>query len=355
MHGPSPAVSLAHGCIIESGFRPHPLLRNPHLQTLLPTLTRPPLEIRRERLELADGDFVDLGWSGNTAGRGPLAILLHGLTGGFESKYLRGTARRLIARGWRTVALQFRGAGGVPNRLPRCYNHGDTEDLLHLCRELRRREPSTPLFAAGWSMGANILLKALGEAGDDTPLSAAAAACAPFQLEPCAEVLRRGFARVYQNHLIGNLGANLRLKHGPVELLPGADLAAALGAADFFAFDNAYTAPMNGYRDAHDYYTRSSCGPFLKHIRRPTLVVNTLDDPFMRPDIIPAATELAPAVTLELARHGGHIGFIGMSRGGGPRWWLDERLSEYLLEAAASLQPAGGTLETGDGRNIASP
>jgi predicted alpha/beta-fold hydrolase len=336
MHGPSPKVSAVHGCIIASGFRPHPLLRNRHLQTLYPSLLRPlpGLPIRRERLELADGDFVDLGWSGE--GRGPIAILLHGLTGGFDSKYLRGTARRLVARGWRTVALQLRGSGPDTNRLPRCYNHGDTEDFHTLCAVLRQREPQTPLYAAGWSMGANILLKAMGEAGGRSPVGAAAAACAPFQLEPCAERLRRGFPRVYQRHLLNNLGAILRRKHGPVPVLPVADLEQALRAPDFFVFDEAYTAPVNGYSGARDYYTRASCGQFLKDIRRPTLIVNALDDPFMVPEIIPKAEQLAPPVTLELARHGGHIGFIGAGRGGAPDYWLDRRVADYLLEAHAA-------------------
>lgn len=336
MHGPSPKVSASHGCIIESGFRPHPLLRNPHLQTLYPTLLRPlpELVIRNERLELADGDFVDLGWSGT--GSGPIAILLHGLTGGFDSKYLRGTAGLLIARGWRTVALQLRGSGPDTNRLPRCYNHGDTEDFHTLCRVLREREPHTPLYAAGWSMGANILLKALGESGEACVLSAATAACAPFQLQPCAEKLRRGFARVYQNHLIDNLGMRLRVKHGPVPVAAGTDLHAALRAKDFFAFDDAYTAPANGYKDAIDYYNRASSGQFLPGIRRRTLAINALDDPFMTPDVVPPETELAPLVTLELARQGGHIGFIGAGKGGKLDWWLDRRMAEWLLEAHAA-------------------
>ena len=337
MHGPAPKVSASHGCIIASGFRPHPLLRNRHLQTIYPSLLRPSplLQIRRERLELADGDFVDLGWSGNSEGKGPLAILLHGLTGGFESKYLRGTAQQLIARGWRTVALQLRGSGPDTNRLPRCYNHGDTEDFHTLCRVLREREPGTPLFAVGWSMGANILLKALGESGEQSLLTGAAAACAPFQLQACAERLRRGFPRVYQNHLIKGLGAILRRKHGPVPVLPTADLAAALNAEDFFAFDDAYTAPMNGYADAITYYTKASCGQFLKGVRRPTLVINAEDDPFMVPAVIPQATDLAPAVTLELAQHGGHLGFIAAGRNGRPEYWLEARMAGYLLEAQA--------------------
>jgi len=344
MHGPAPKVSASHGCIIASGFRPHPLLRNRHLQTIYPSLLRPSplLDIRRERLELADGDFVDLGWSGNTEGKGPVAILLHGLTGGFESKYLRGTAQKLIARGWRTVALQLRGSGPDTNRLPRCYNHGDTEDFHTLCRVLREREPGTPLFAVGWSMGANILLKALGESGEQSLLTGAAAACAPFQLQACAERLRHGFPRVYQNHLIKGLGAILRRKHGPVPVLPTADLAAALNAEDFFAFDDAYTAPMNGYPDAITYYTRASCGQFLKGVRRPTLVINAEDDPFMVPAVIPQAADLAPAVTLELARHGGHLGFIAAGAGGRPEYWLEERVAEFLFEAHAA-DKSGGT------------
>ena len=338
MEGPSPKVRASHGCIIDSGFRPHPLLRNRHLQTIYPTFLRPlpPLPIRRERLELADGDFVDLGWSGNTEGSGPVAILLHGLTGGFESKYLRGTARQLIARGWRTVALQLRGSGPDTNRLPRCYNHGDTEDFHTLCRVLREREPATPLFAVGWSMGANILLKAVGESGEQSLLTAAAASCAPFQLQVCAERLRNGFARVYQSHLIKGLGNILRRKHGPVPVLPTANLDAALNARDFLAFDDAYTAPMNGYPDAIGYYTQASCGQFLKGVRRPTLVINAADDPFMDPSIIPQPGQLAPQVTLELARHGGHLGFIAAGEGGRPTYWLEERIPEFLFEAAAA-------------------
>jgi len=201
---------------------------------------------------------------------------------------------------------------------------------------LREREPATPLFAVGWSMGANILLKAVGESGEQSLLTAAAASCAPFQLQACAERLRRGFARVYQNHLIKGLGNILRRKHGPVPVLPTADLNAALNARDFFAFDDAYTAPMNGYPDAIGYYTQASCGQFLKGVRRPTLVINAADDPFMDPSIIPQPGQLAPQVTLELARHGGHLGFIAAGEGGRPAYWLEERIPEFLFEAAAA-------------------
>jgi predicted alpha/beta-fold hydrolase len=324
------AATPACGEVAASAFRPHPLLRGAHAQTLWPSLLRamPQVAMRRERLELADGDFVDLGWSGGE--QGPLAVLLHGLTSGLDSTYLCGMAQALAARGWRTVALQLRGAGSEPNRLPRCYNQGDTGDFLHLCHLLREREPQTPLFAVGWSLGANILLKALGEEGAAAPLDGAAAVSAPFELAPCAERLRHGFARVYQSNLLAALREFLRRKHGPVAVPPGVDLQAALRARDFFAYDDAYTAPINGYRDAADYYARTSCRQFLGAIRRPTLILHAADDPFMVPSVVPQARELAPQVRLELSARGGHVGFVGAGRGGRPHYWLEQRIPDYL-------------------------
>lgn len=319
-----------HGRIIESHFRPHPLLRGAHAQTLGASLLRPlpRLYIRRERLELSDGDFVDLGWCGE--GSGPIVVLVHGLTGSFDSKYLRGTARRLLAKGWRCVLLQLRGAGPEPNRSTRYYNHGDTADLRHLWHLLRQREPATPLYSIGWSLGANVTLKALAEEGHEAPVRATAVACAPFQLTVCADRLRQGFSKVYQKRLLDELKASLRRKHARLAPPAGVDLAAALQAQDFYQFDDAYTAPLNAYRNALDYYQRCSSAQFLRAIQVPTLIVNALDDPFMTPELIPAETDLAPSVTLELSQHGGHVGYIGASRTGQPEAWLEWRLSETL-------------------------
>ena len=331
----------SHGRIVASDFRPHPLLRDAHLQTLLGSLARPspPLNLRIERLELADGDFVDLGHCGD--GEGPLVLLIHGLTGGFESKHLRGTARRLLRHGFRCVAFQQRGAGPEPNRLPRSYHHGASADVALVLEELRRREPHTPLYAVGWSLGANVLLKHLGEDGERSPLSAAVAVCAPLSLRECAEKLRRGFARVYQNRLLYELKLGLRRKHAQFAL--PIDFAAALRARDFFEIDDAVTAPLHGFADALDYYARCSSGQFLRGIRRPTLIVNALDDPFMTPDIIPPERELAPDVTLELSTHGGHVGFIAAGPRGLPYCWLEQRIAEHLAREAYGVaveQPA---------------
>lgn len=329
----APPLPPLHGRIVQSRFRPHPLLSGPHLQTIAQLLRpQPRLALRRERLELADSDFVDVGWSGEHNARGPLAVLVHGLAGGFESKYLLGTACQLIALGWRTAILQLRGAGTEPNRLDRHYNHDDTEDLRFVWRLLRAREPDAFIASVGWSLGGNVTLKALAEEGAAAPVDVAAAASVPFEIRPCIERLRRGFSRVYQKHLLGFLKATLRRKHARV---PSArfSLPAALAARTFFEYDEAYTAPLAGYPDVEDYYTHASCGQFLRNIRRPTLVVHALDDPFMTADIVPPAEALSPQVTLELARCGGHVGFIGSGTFGQPLFWLDRRLAEFLHEA----------------------
>jgi predicted alpha/beta-fold hydrolase len=327
-----------HGRVVEGAFVPHPFIRNPHLQTLVPFFRpMPELDLRIERLELPDGDFVDLGWCENRSRLkallqerpAPLAVLLHGLTGGFESKYARGTARQLLDRGWRVVILKFRGAGPEPNRLPRYYHHGDTADLREIIKLLREREPQTPLFAIGWSLGANVLLKYLGEEGEKTPLSAAVAVCAPFELQACAEKLRTGFSRVYQRHLMGELQRMIKRKHEIVPL--PIDLAKVAAAKDFFDFDNAATALLHGFRDAYDYYARSSSGRYLKGITRPVLAIHAKDDPFMVPEIVPAANTLPPNVTIELCEYGGHVGFCSAGPNYQVNWWLEQRIPEFLV------------------------
>lgn len=283
---------------------------------------------------MPDGDFVDLGWS-EACSNGPIAVLVHGLTGGFESKYLRGLSKQLMASGWRTAILQLRGAGPEPNRVARQYHQGDTADSRHVLQLLREREPDAPIAIVGWSLGANIVLKLMGEQGDGAVPFAAAAACAPMRLKPCTERLRRGFSKVYQAKLLRDLKAGILRKHVSMPVPENVDLPTVLQARDFFEFDDAFTAPLNGFLNAEDYYARCESAPFLAGIRRPTLIVNALDDPFMDERVIPAAEELSPHVQLELTRHGGHVGFVASGRFGQPVYWLEQRLSAYLNEQLA--------------------
>jgi uncharacterized protein len=333
----SEAPTTESGVPVRSDFKPHPLLRNPHAQTIWPSLFRPtpPLRILVERIALPSGDFFNLGWSGRLDQRGPIAVLVHGYAGGFSSKYLRGLANRLIACGWRTVILELRG-GTASHLSAHLYHHRDTADLRRTWRLLREREPATPLATIGWSLGGSVVLNALGEEGTRAPLFAAAAACVPFRLGPCALHIRRGFTRLYQEKLLNEMRTILRHKHSAVPLPSHVDWHRALRASDFIEFDNAFTAPLHGFRDAHDYYAKCECGAILRDIRTPTFIINAADDPLIAPGTLPAASDMSPSITLEVTRHGGHLGFVAATRFGQPHYWLEERLLQFLSTAARS-------------------
>ena len=331
-------IGVRHGRIQRSSFRPHPLMAGAHAQTIAPALLRPRPDViyRIERMELPDGDFVDLGWTGEQHAEGPIAVLVHGLGGGLDSKYVRGLSWRLVSAGWRVVALQLRGGGPEPNRVARAYHHGDTADLRQLWHRLRSREPRSFIASVGWSLGGNVTLKALGEEGAHAPVDVACALSVPFRLRECADHIRKGFARVYQGRLLAACKAMVQQKRELGLLTTQGDPDRALRAADFFEFDDAFTAPLNGYADALDYYARASCGAYLGAIRVPTLILHALDDPFMVSSIVPSAESLSPSVTLELAERGGHVGFISAGPLGLPQAWSEAYLCRHLAEAYAA-------------------
>ena len=317
--------------IEPADFHPAWWLPGPHAQTIWPVLCRrrPRLSLRRERLELPDGDFLDLDW---TAGeRGPITLVVHGLEGSSDSHYALGMLAAVVRRGWRGVVLHFRGCGGQPNRLARSYCAGDTADIAHVVGWLRQREPTAPLAVVGYSLGGNALLKWLGETHADPPLRAAVAVSAPFLLDAAARRLGSGFSRLYQSHLLRELkdGYREKFRHrsdGPVGLN---ELA---GLRDFYAFDDRITAPLHGYTGVGDYYTRASCRQFLRRIRVPTLILHALDDPFMSPDAVPKAAELSSHVRLELSRNGGHVGFVAGRWPWRADYWLERRIPAFLAE-----------------------
>lgn len=302
-------------------------IRNPHLQTVWPALARrpPSVALRRERIELPDGDFVDLDWAGSE--RGPLVIVLHGLEGSSRSPYVRGLLAALLARGWRGVVLHFRGCSGEPNRLPRAYHSGETQDLDHVISLLRAREPGVKLAAVGYSLGGNVLLKWLGEQRSRATLAAAVAVCVPLVLSDAAARLHRGFSRLYEKRLLHCLKRSFAAKSCRVAMPLGGR--AMVGLRSMRDFDERVTAPLHGFAGADDYYRRSSSRPFLPHIAVPTLIVHALDDPFMTAAVIPAHAELASSITLEVSRHGGHVGFV-QGTPWRPSYWLEERIPRYL-------------------------
>lgn len=317
--------------IVKSDFQPAPWLRNPHLQTIFAASLRPRPRIRtrRERIELPDGDFLDLDWVDGSAPAGaPIVLLLHGLTGSIESNYARGLMRQFELRGWRSVLMHFRGASGEPNRLPRGYHSGETGDVDYVARMLQQREQAV-MAAAGYSLGGNVLLKWLGEKGSDVPVKTGVAISVPFDLRLCALAIRQGFSRIYQNRLLRLMRASIKLKFSAQAApfpLPELHL-----LRDFIEYDGAITAPLHGFAGVDDYYDRSSSRHYLKGICVPTLVLHALDDPFMSPDVVPRADEMSGQVRLELSAHGGHVGFVA-ARGGMPHFWLEERIPAHLAQ-----------------------
>ncbi|MDX1512614.1 MAG: hydrolase [Gammaproteobacteria bacterium] len=318
----------------RSGFSPAWWLPSAHLQTLWPALFRiaPRPVTQRERVELPDGDFLDLDWMPGGGQR--TALILHGLEGGSRSHYARSMLAALHRNGWRAGVMHFRGCSGPLNRLARNYHSGDTGDLEYVVRRLRRRQPSGPLALVGYSLGGNVLLKWLAERGGSAPVAAAVAVSVPFSLEAVATRLSVGASRLYQWRLLNDLRRKMhkKLRQRPMPI-SAQDIDAG---SDFFGFDDHVTAPLHGFRDAVTYYRECSCGPFLGQIERPTLIIHALDDPFMWPDAVPSPDTVSRHVRLEVSARGGHVGFVSGGTPLRPRYWLDDRIPRFLEEVTSN-------------------
>lgn len=290
-----------------------------HLQTLYGALgPAPRIAWRRERWGTPDGDFIDLDWA--EGGGGPLLALFHGLEGGSSSHYARKLAAQAQARGWRCVVPHFRGCSGATNRLARAYHSGDSAELDWILRRLR------PDYAAGVSLGGNVLLKWLGEQGQAAAriVRRAAAASAPLDLAASGHALGRGLnRRLYARHFLATLKSKALAKIAQHRL--AIDAARVSRARTLHEFDDLVTAPLHGFRDADDYWARASSAPWLRAIRVPTLVLNARNDPFLPHAALEAATrEAAKDVVLEFPASGGHAGFPGRGH------WLARRLIEHF-------------------------
>ena len=299
------------------------MLRNPHVQTVLASKLFKPEEFRtvRERIELPDGDFVDIEQPEGSSAH--VVALFHGLAGCVESPYIQGAMATLSARGFHPILMQWRGCSGEPNRLARAYHSGASDDIQWFIDYLRTRFSEATLYAVGYSLGGNALLKYLGEQGSASPLAGAISVSPPLVLSEGATRLNSGFAKVYQRYLLGRL----RMQHEKKRLLrPDLNLPVASASLNtFWKFDDALTAPLHGFADVHDYYTRCSARQFLPFISTPTYILSARDDPFFTPAILPQEHELSLSTTMEISEHGGHVGFLL----NGKRW-LDERVAKKM-------------------------
>ena len=319
-------------------FQPAFGLKNKHFQTLYSTFFKklPNLKFNIQRLELSDGDFVDCYWykTKNENENTPIVILFHGLAGSYKSPYIQGTMQRLSQAGYNSVLMHFRGCSGEPNRLPSSYHSGQTDDAKEFIRFLKQNFPHAELFAVGYSIGGNMLLKLLGEMKENTPFKKAISISAPLQLDICADKMNKGFSRFYQNHLLKSLKKSLEEKYSQHDMksLINIEKQDIKNLNSFWDFDDTYTAPIHGFKTAKNYYKKCSSKQFLKNIKTPTLIIHSEDDPFMTTEILPTQNELSNNIQLELYKYGGHVGFIAGNLFN-PTYWLEGRIVTYFKSA----------------------
>ncbi|MEQ1517250.1 MAG: alpha/beta fold hydrolase [Usitatibacteraceae bacterium] len=297
-----------------------------HLQTVYPALfdRAPALAYKRERWDSTpfgkpDGDFIDVDRLDGARGK-PMLVVFHGLEGSSQRPYALNLMAEARRRGWRGLVPHFRGCSGEINRLPRAYHSGDAAEIDWILRRAKAEAPEQPLFAAAISLGGNATLKWLGEQGSlaASVVEAAAAISAPVDLAAAGGALEQGFCKVYTKNFLATMKKKSLTK---LDLHPGIFRAEiALKARTLREFDNEVTAPLHGYRDTDDYWTRASAKPGLIDVRVPTLVLNALNDPFLPASALPSAREVSPDVTLHFPHSGGHVGFASGSFPGRGTW-----------------------------------
>jgi predicted alpha/beta-fold hydrolase len=271
---------------------------------------------RRERWTSPDDDFVDVDFArhpgaGAAPGQAPLLVVFHGLEGSSASHYAQAFADVARVRGWACAVPHFRGCSGELNRAPRAYHSGDFEEIDWILRRFRAGHAG-PLFAVGISLGGNALMRwaAEMETSAGRVVDAVASVCSPLDLAASGHAIGRGFNRLVYTRMFLNSMVPKALKK--LEQHPGLFSAQALRAArDLYAFDNIVTAPLHGFRNTEDYWTRASAKPHLQRIAVPALALalNALNDPFIPAASLPQASDVSAAVTLWQPREGGHVGF----------------------------------------------
>lgn len=325
---------------LPRSFRPLAGLSGGHSQTILGKLLRGTAEpsLNRERWTTPDGDFLDLDFAPDPDPASPLLVVLHGLEGNARRGYCMESYRAAAAAGMAAVGLNFRACSGEPNLRARAYHSGETEDLRFVLEALRERFPDRSMVALGFSLGGNVLLKYLGERGGDEPagLRAAAAVSVPYDLSAGADRLqdtlmgRALYSRYFLRSLVHKVEQKAHLMDDDA-MLEGVRTARTIRA-----FDDALTAPLHGFLDAADYYRRSSSAGYLGGIRVPTLLLHSMDDPFLPRSAVPLrAMQTNPSLHPAITEQGGHVGFVS-GRLASPRFWAEESAARFLAGVARS-------------------
>ncbi|QQD24579.1 alpha/beta fold hydrolase [Venatoribacter cucullus] len=318
--------------LITSSYTPPPALANGYVQSILPTLVRrlPSEHLQRERLELGDGDFLDLDWSRCAASTQPrpLVIISHGLEGHSRRPYVLGVARQANRQGFDALAWNFRACSGEPNRLPRMYHSGATEDL-HAVVQHAVACGYQRIHLVGFSMGGNLSLVYAGREAAQMPAAvrSVVAFSVPCDLHGSALQLAKRRNRIFMWRFLRDLGEKMRIKAQRFPQLISVD--GYQNIRNFQQFDDRYTAPLHGFRDALDYWQQSSSLNYLAELKVPTLLVNARNDPFLSAACFPQQlAQQHEFLHLEIPASGGHVGFIRRSKD--QTYWMELRALEFI-------------------------
>ncbi len=316
--------------IRESSYPPATIFRSGHLDTILPAALRRPAAwpVQKIRIDTPDGDFLDLDYHSDGATH-KIAILSHGLEGSSSQSYIRGMAKSLAMQGWDTLAWNFRGCSGEPNRLLRFYHSGATDDLQAVIDHVLLTQRYEKIALIGFSLGGNLNLKYLGDLGSsiDQRIYKAVSFSVPCDLEACSYQLAIPSNRYYMRRFMRSL--RLKMQNKALRFPGELDITGLTQMRTFAEFDGRYTAPLHGFDGAVDYWTRCSCLPVLTRIRIPTLLVNARNDPFLAPECYPEKEAAKhPYFHFESPDGGGHVGFMSSRPNG--EYWSETRAIEFL-------------------------
>lgn len=315
--------------LVNNPYNPGFPFRNGHFSTIYSAKIRPApkLEQKRHRLVLADKDFIDIDWSYGDKPSQKVTILLHGLEGNANRTYIKSQAKILNLNGWDTAAMNYRGCSGTPNLSYGSYNAGRTEDLHALLESILEQDKYQEIALLGFSLGGNMLIKYLGERNSiPKEIKKAVAISTPLNLEESLEALNQFENWVYRHSFLNNLRKKYKIKAAQ---FPEKKLVDFKEINSLLDFDNYYTAPAHGFRDAYDYYEKNSSLQFLPNIKIPIYLLNAKNDSFLSKNCFPyKLAEKIKSLYLETPEYGGHVGFHKTNE----LYYSEERALTFLNE-----------------------
>ncbi len=318
--------SLNNNAFIKKEYKSPIPLFNAHLETIYPSLLRAVAiePYQRERIETNDLDFLDLDWL--TQQSKNLVIISHGLEGNTHRAYVKGMARAFFTNGFDTLAWNYRGCSEEMNKQLRFYHSGATDDLDRVVQYAIDKKQYEAIYLIGFSLGGNLTLKYLGERTPNSIIKKSIVFSVPLNLHSSCMQISKPSNWIYSNRFLKSLKNKIIQKS---KVMQGLNLNGIEKISSLIQFDDHFTAPLHGYRNAIDYYQQCSSLYFLKDISIPTHIVNAQNDPFLSEDCYPIEQLRNHSfITFENPKHGGHVGFAQFSKNG--LYWSEERALHFI-------------------------